>query len=82
MELDSEISLISNLPKKKRATTYIIDETVIEIAKKHFWLWICIEPIHSSVLRIHISNERNMLVTEHFIQIFGRKVLKAYCRYT
>jgi hypothetical protein len=38
MKLDSEICLISNLPKKKRATAYIIDETVIEIAKKHFWL--------------------------------------------
>jgi transposase-like protein len=48
--------------KKKRATAYIIDETVVEIAKKHFWLWICIEPKHSSDLRIHISNERNMLV--------------------
>jgi putative transposase len=74
MELDSEICLISNLPKKeKRATTYIIDETVIEIAKKHFWLWICIEPIHSSVLRIHISNERNMLVAEHFIRFLVEK---------
>ena len=74
MELDSEIWLISNLPKKeKKATAYIIDETVIEIAKKHFWLWICIEPIHSSVLRIHISNERNMLVAEDFVRFLVEK---------
>ena len=74
MELDSEICLISNLPKKeKKATAYIIDETVIKIAKKHFWLWICIEPIHSSVLRIHISNERNMLVAEDFIRFLVEK---------
>jgi transposase-like protein len=59
--------------KKKRATAYIIDKTVIEIPKKHFWLWICIEPIHSSVLRIHISNERNMLVAEHFIRFLVEK---------
>ncbi|MDW0149199.1 MAG: DDE-type integrase/transposase/recombinase [Nitrososphaeraceae archaeon] len=74
MELDSEIaSYLIYQRKKKRATTYIIDETVIEIAKKHFWLWICIEPIHSSVLRIHISNERNMLVAEHFIRFLVEK---------
>jgi putative transposase len=59
--------------KKKRATAYIIDETIIAIAKKHFWLWICIEPIHSSVLRIHISNERNMLVAEDFIRFLVEK---------
>ena len=74
MELDSEIASYQIYQrKKKRATTYIIDETVIEIAKKHFWLWICIEPIHSSVLRIHISNERNMLVAEHFIRFLVEK---------
>jgi putative transposase len=50
-----------------------MDETVIEIAKKHFWLWICIEPIYSSVLRIHISNERKMLVAEDFIRFLVEK---------
>ena len=74
MELDSEIaSYLIYQRKKKRATTYIIDETVIEIAKKHFWLWICIEPIYSSILRIHISNERNMLVAEDFIRFLVEK---------
>ena len=48
--------------KRKRVTAFIIDETVIQIGNQHFWLWICIEPIHSSVLGIHISKERNMLV--------------------
>jgi putative transposase len=59
--------------KKKRATAYIIDKTVIEIPKKHFWLWVCIEPTHSSVPRIHISNERNMLVAEHFVRFLVEK---------
>jgi putative transposase len=36
--------------KRKRITAFIIDETVIQIGWKHFWLWICIEPIHKSVL--------------------------------
>ena len=31
------------------------------------WLWIAIERIHSSVLGIYISEERNMLVAEKFI---------------
>ena len=47
---------------------FIIDETVIQIGSQHFWLWFCIEPIHSSVLGIYISEERNMLVAEKFIR--------------
>ena len=55
--------------KWKRVSAFIIDETVIQIGnQQHFWLWICIEPIHSSVLGIYISNERNMLIAEKFIR--------------
>ena len=53
--------------KKKRISAFIIDETVIQIGNQHFWLWICIEPVHKSVLGIHISEERNMFVAENFI---------------
>jgi putative transposase len=41
--------------KRKRVSAFIIDETVIQIGNQHFWLWICIEPIHSSVLGIYLS---------------------------
>ena len=54
--------------KRKRISAFIIDETVIQIGSQHFWLWFCIEPIHSSVLIIYISEERNMLVAEKFIK--------------
>jgi putative transposase len=54
--------------KRKRVSAFIIDETVIQIGNQHFWLWICIEPIHSSVLGIYISDERNMLIAEKFIR--------------
>ena len=54
--------------KRKRVTAFIIDETVIQIGSQHFWLWICIEPVHKSVLGIYISEERNMLVAEKFIR--------------
>jgi len=53
--------------KRKRFSAFIIDETDIQIGSQHFWLWICIEPVHSSVLGIYISKERNMLVAEKFI---------------
>ena len=49
-------------------SAFIIDETVIQIGNQHFWLWFCIEPIHSSVLGIYISEERNMIIAEKFIQ--------------
>ena len=54
--------------KRKRVSAFIIDETVIQIGKQPFWLWFCIEPVHSSVLGIYISEERNMLVAEKFIR--------------
>ena len=59
--------------KRKRVSAFIIDETVIQIGSQHFWLWFCIEPIHSSVLGIYISEERNMLVAEKFIRSLVEK---------
>ena len=64
--------------KRKRVSAFIIDETVIQIGSQHFWLWFCIEPIHSSVLGIHISEERNMLVAEKFI----RSLVEKYGKHT
>ena len=64
--------------KSKRVSAFIIDETVIQIGNQHFWLWFCIEPIHSSVLGIHISEERNMLVAEKFI----RSLVEKYGKHT
>ena len=64
--------------KRKRISEFIIDETVIQIGSQHFWLWFCIEPIHSSVLGIYISEERNMLVAEKFI----RSLVEKYGKHT
>ena len=60
--------------KRKRISAFIIDETVIQTGSQHFWLWFCIEPIHSSVLGIYVSEERNMLVDEKFIRSISGKV--------
>jgi transposase-like protein len=74
MELDSEICRIPNLQKEKSNSLYHrIDETVIQIGSQYFWLWFCIEPIHSSVLGIYISEERNMIVAEKFIRSLVEK---------
>ena len=64
--------------KRKRVSAFIIDETVIQVGSQHFWLWFCIEPVHSSVLGIHISEERNMLVAEKFI----RSLVENYGKHT
>ena len=64
--------------KRKRISAFIIDETVIQIGNKHFWLWFCIEPIHSSVLGIYISKSRSMLIAEKFI----RALVSKYGRHT
>jgi putative transposase len=52
----------------KRVTAFIIDETVIQIGWKHYHLWIAIEPLHKTILGIHISESRNMLVARQFLQ--------------
>ena len=44
--------------KKRRVSAFIIDETVAQIGSQHFWLWFCIEPVHSSVLVIYIPQKR------------------------
>jgi putative transposase len=41
---------------------------MIQIGYKHYWLWICIEPVHRSVLGIKISQTRNMLVLSSFLE--------------
>lgn len=56
------------LYKRKRISAFIIDETLIQVGNKHFWLWICIEPVHKSVLGIHISQARNMLILSSFLE--------------
>ena len=47
----------SQIYKRKRVSAFIIDETIIQIGNQHFWLWICIEPIHKSMFGIYISKK-------------------------
>ena len=69
----------SQIYKRKRVFAFIIDTTVIlQIGNQHFWLCFCIEPVHSSVLGIYISEERNMLVAEKFI----RSLVDKYGKHT
>ena len=70
--------LIHAISTNVRVSAFIIDETVIQVGSQHFWLWFCIEPIHSSVLGIYISEERNMLVAEKFI----RSLVDKYGKHT
>ena len=38
--------------RRKRISSFIIDETVIQIGWKHYFLWIATEPVHHSILEI------------------------------
>jgi transposase-like protein len=59
--------------KHRRVSAFVIDETTIQIGNSYYWLWICVEPIHKSVLGIYISEERNMFVTENFLHSLVNK---------
>ena len=63
----------SQIYKRKIVSAFIIEETVIQIGNHRFWLWICIEPIHRSVLGIYISEQRTILVAEKFIHSLVEK---------
>ena len=58
------------LYKRKRVSAFIIDETVIQIGWKNYYLWIAIEPVHKTILGIYISENRNMLVARQFLHLY------------
>ena len=67
----------SQIYKRKRISSIIIDETVIQIGwKKYYLLWIAIEPLHNTILGIHISKKKNMFVARQFLQSLQVK----YCK--
>src|SRR5574339_1231973 len=65
--------------KRKRVSAFIIDETIIQISNQYFWLWFCIEPNHSSVLGIYISEQRNMDVAEKLIRSLFKRTENMLC---
>ena len=81
IEMDSEIFRISYLQKKK-SFSFIIDETVIRIGNQHFWLWFCIELVHSYVLEIYISQRREIyLLLKKIHWVISWKIWKTYSFY-
>lgn len=61
-----------NIYKRKRVWAFIIDETIIQIGRKHFWLQICKELLYSSLRGIYIS-ERIIFVAKKFIRLLVEK---------
>ena len=66
----------SQIYKRQRISAFIIDETVIQIGWKHYYLWIAMKPVHKTLLGIHISESRNMLVAEKSIRSIVSKYVK------
>ena len=67
--------------KEKSNTAFIIDETMIQTgsSSSDAWLWVAIEPVHSTVLGVFLSRHRNMLVVESFlrslVKVYGKHIL-------
>ncbi len=69
MELDTTLCSYHHINHTNiKNNCFIIDETLKQIDNKHFWLWIYIEPVHKSVLGIHISKSRNMIILSLFLE--------------
>ncbi len=70
------IQKFSSFPvySRRRVSSFIIDETMIKID------WICIEPVHKTILGIHLSQARNMLVARQFLEsLIDTKVWQTSC---
>ena len=52
---------------------FIVDETQIKIGKDYFWIWVALESDNKTIVGIHLSLERNMLVAEQFLQNIIKK---------
>ena len=56
---------------------------MIQTACKQVWIRIAIEPVHKSVLGIHISEERNMVCSRKFhrnlVNKYGKHTVYRYC---
>ena len=48
------------LVMSERADTAIVDETAVNVAGRHVWLWIAIEPEHRAVLALMLTETRNI----------------------
>jgi len=59
------------LEKEGRISAFIIDETIVQIGgRNEAWMWIAIEPVHSTVLRIVLSRHRHILLLNHFLDLW------------
>ena len=61
------------MQSRKKIREFIIDETLLKVSNKYVWVWVAIEPTDRTILGIHISIERTMLVAERFLQELIRK---------
>ena len=64
-----DLLVLSDL-QKKRVSAFIIDETIIQIGNQHFWLWICIEPIHSLCLEYTYQKRETCLLLKNSLVLY------------
>jgi transposase-like protein len=71
-----------------KVSSFLIDETMLQIGFDQAWLWITAKSIHRQILGVYISRHRNMLDTESFprtlIKIYGKHTVYSdggSCRY-
>ncbi|MEP0824900.1 MAG: DDE-type integrase/transposase/recombinase [Nitrososphaera sp.] len=54
-----------------------VDETLLQIDGRDYWLWIAYEPALNACLAMHLSRERTVLVCYHFFKqlrrMYGRR---------
>lgn len=81
LEVGAEIFGISrqiqNRQRRLVRAIFVVDETLVQIEGKDYWLWIAYEPALNSCLTMHLSRERTLFVCYQFFKKlrgrYGRK---------
>jgi transposase-like protein len=62
--------------KRKLVSAFIIDEIVIQNGNQHFWLWICIELVHSLCLESTFQRREICLLLKDSFDLFYPNMVK------
>ena len=65
--------LVHAISTKLKSIGFIIDETIIQIGRKYFWLLICIEPLYALCMESTFQKKGTCLLLEKFIRLLVEK---------
>ena len=61
---------------RETASVAIVDETAVNVGGRLVWLWVAVEPERRTLIALHLSETRNILVAYSFLSALRRRGVK------